>query len=140
MLDINVWLLLFTAVVFLVLLVFLNKILYKPLLEFMANRDQSIKKDKEDANKNQSDIASYEEEARSIILEAKAKASKQRSEILEKAKQEVALKLEEKKTQLDEEYVQFQEKIQKQKSELKNGLLAQMPLFKEGIKAKLNQL
>lgn len=140
MLDIYPLLLLFTAVVFLALLVFLNKSLYKPLLEFMKNRDDVIEKDRKNANKNESDITAYEEEAKAIILEAKAQASKQRVEVLEKAKEEIALKLEAKKSELEEEYAIFQKEMETEKSELKNGLLAQMPLFKEGIKAKLNQL
>ncbi|PID48266.1 MAG: ATPase [Proteobacteria bacterium] len=140
MLDISPLLLLFTAVTFLALLVFLNKYLYKPLLDFMENRDKTIERDKKNANKNDGDVNSYEEEARAVILEAKSQASKQRNEVLEKAKKEISVKLEEKKAQLDEQYDVFQKEIEDKKVQLKNGLLAQMPLFREGIKAKLNQL
>jgi len=47
MLDIDLSLMLFVFVVFFVLLAVLNQTLYKPLLKFMDDRDQSISKDLE---------------------------------------------------------------------------------------------
>lgn len=140
MLDISPILLLFTAVIFLALLIFLNKALYKPLLEFMENRDNVLEKDRKHINKNESDIVALEEEARAIILEAKSEVAKQRAVIMDQAKEEIAKKIEQKKLELDEEYDIFAKDMENEKKELKNGLLAQMPLFKEGIKAKLSQL
>ncbi len=140
MLDISPMLLLFTAVVFLTLLIFLNKVLYKPLLEFMENRELTLQKDKGNISKNQEDLLKHEEEAKNIILEAKAEALKQRNIVLDEAREDIAKKLEAKKIQIDEEYAEFTKQIEDERVELKNGLLAQMPLFKEGIKAKLSQL
>ncbi len=140
MLDIYPQLLLFTAIVFLALLVFLNKTLYKPLLSFMEKRDEVIESDRLSATKNESDISSYEDEARAIILEAKSKVLQQKNDALEIAKKEVSMKIEDKKTQLDKEYALFQEKMQEQRKELKDSLLAQMPSFKSSMKTKLSQL
>lgn len=140
MLDISPMLLLFTAVIFLALLVFLNKALYKPLLEFMENRDNVLEKDRKHINKNESDVVALEEEAKAIILEAKSEVAKQRAIVIEEAKEDIAKKLEQRKAELDEEYGIFTKDMENEKKELKNGLLAQMPLFKEGIKAKLSQL
>ncbi len=50
MLDIDLSLMLFVLALFLVLLVVLNQMLYKPLLKFMDDRDTSISKDLESAN------------------------------------------------------------------------------------------
>lgn len=140
MLDISPMLLLFTAVIFLALLVFLNKALYKPLLDFMENRDNVLEKDRKHINKNESDVVALEEEAKAIILEAKSEVAKQRAIVIEEAKEDIAKKLEQRKAELDEEYGIFTKDMENEKKELKNGLLAQMPLFKEGIKAKLSQL
>lgn len=140
MLDIYPLLLLFTAVVFLGLLVFLNKTVYRPLLGFMDNRDDVIEKDRKHSNKNESDIAAYEEEARAIILDAKSDISKTRADEIAKVKEEIEKKIDIKKSELEEEYALFQKRLQEEAKDLKNGLLAQMPLYKEGIKAKLNQL
>lgn len=140
MLDIQPLLLLFTAVVFLGLMVFLNKTVYRQLLAFMENRDDVIEKDRKHANKNESDINAYEEEAKAIILEAKSQIGKKRADEIAKVKEEIEKKIEIKKSELEEEYELFQKKLHEEAKDLKNGLLAQMPLFKEGVKAKLNQL
>ena len=59
MLDIIPALLLVTGTVFLVLLILLNKTLYKPLLEFIDNRNNSINRDLENAGKNAGDSHSF---------------------------------------------------------------------------------
>lgn len=140
MLDISPLLLLFTFVIFLGLLIYLNKSLYKPLLDFMANRDSVMEQEKGHISKNESDTIKYEEEAREIILEAKSQAAKEKAVILEDAKKDIAAKIEQKKLELAEDYEIFQKNMQEEKSELKSGLLAQIPLFREGIKAKMSQL
>lgn len=140
MLDITPLLLLFTAVMFLALLIILNKMLYQPLLNFMSKRDDVIEKDRMNANKNESDILELEEEAKAIIAEAKNQASKEKAIVLEEARKEISAKIEQRKSELDEEYSIFQKNMEKERVELENGLLAQMPLFREGIKAKLSQL
>lgn len=140
MLDIQPLLLLFTAIVFLGLMVFLNKTVYRQLLAFMENRDEVIEKDRKHANKNEIDIAAYEEEAKSIVLDAKSQIGKRRADEIARVKEEIDKKIEIKKSELEEEYALFQKRLHEEAKDLKNGLLAQMPLFKEGIKAKLNQL
>lgn len=140
MLDISLFLLLTTTILFLALLVYLNKTLYRPLLEFVENRDNIIEKDKKNATKNEEDIQAYENEARDIILEAKAEAAKERAKVLDEAREQVASKIEQRKAELDEEYELFLKNMKSEQTELKNGLLAQIPLFREGVKAKLNQL
>ncbi|NLM99373.1 MAG: hypothetical protein GX170_05055 [Campylobacteraceae bacterium] len=51
MLNISPLLLTTTVIIFLVSMYILNKILYKPLLDFMKNRDESIAIDYENASK-----------------------------------------------------------------------------------------
>lgn len=140
MLDISPVLLLVTTSVFLILLVLLNKILYRPLLEFIASRNDSIKRDFENAGKNASDVTAYYEEADKIILEAKAQAGKIRAAAIEEARTVAATKVEQRKAELEEEYAAFLKDLDAERTEFKNGLLAQMPLFKEGVKAKLSQI
>ena len=140
MLDISPVLLLVVAGIFLVLLVLLNKILYRPLLDFMHSRDESIKKDLQSLDKNSDEVKSLHEEAQSIISKAKAEAAKIRQEAYEGAKEMAEKKLELKKSELEKSYAAFCEELKAQKVELKNGLLAQMPLFKEGVKVKLSQI
>ncbi|MBE0495548.1 MAG: F0F1 ATP synthase subunit B' [Campylobacterales bacterium] len=140
MLDISPALLLMAVAVFLVMLILLNKVLYRPLLEFVQNRNNSIASDYENAGKNTSDISAYQEEAERILREAKTEAAKIRAEVIQESKDAALKKIEQRKAELEEEYVAFLEGLDKERIELKNGLLAQMPLFKEGIQGKLNQI
>jgi F-type H+-transporting ATPase subunit b len=129
-----------TAVIFLALLFILNKILYKPLLDFIDNRSALIKKDLENATKNSADTSIYYEEADKIILDAKNKAAKERADILAKAKIDSENKIKEKKNRLEVEYIEFTKALEKEKKELKNALNGQLPLYKEAIKAKLSKI
>lgn len=140
MLDISPGLLLVTGTVFFILLYVLNKILYKPLLEFVDNRNDSIKKDLENAGKNTSDVDAYFKEADQIILEAKAEAGKIREAALNEAREIAAKKIEQKQSELDEEYASFLKDIEAEKNEFQNTLSSQIPQFQESIKQKLGQI
>ncbi len=140
MLDISPILLLVTGVVFFTLLILLNKILYKPLLEFIDNRNDSIKRDLENAGKNTSDVEVYYKEADQIILEAKAQAGKIREAALSEAKEIAAKKVEQKQSELDEEYTSFLKELEAEKTEFQASLSASIPLFRDSIKQKLGNI
>jgi F-type H+-transporting ATPase subunit b len=140
MLDISPILLLVTLVVFFILLIVLNKILYKPLLTFIDNRNESIKRDLENAGKNTSDVEAYYKEANQIILEAKAEAGKIREEALSKAKETSAKKVEQKQSELEEEYVAFLKDLEAERAEFQESLSSSIPLFRDAIKQKLGNI
>jgi F-type H+-transporting ATPase subunit b len=140
MLDISLGLLIASAAVFLIMLVVLNKWLYKPLIKFMDDRDASIKKDLENAGKNTSDVDSLYKEAEAIIAKAKHEASSMREKATFDAKKLAEEKISSKRTELEREYSEFISSLESEKANLKNALLSQMPLFKESLKAKFSQL
>ncbi|MDR2790452.1 MAG: F0F1 ATP synthase subunit B' [Campylobacteraceae bacterium] len=140
MLDIDIALLCSTAALFLILLVVLNRILYKPLLDFINNRNGLIKKDLENAAQNADDVSVYHEEANQIILNAKNKAAAKRMELLASAKTDAAKQLEAKKSKLESEYNEFIKTLENEKVGLKNALRSQIPLFREALKAKLGKI
>ena len=140
MLDIIPALLLVTGTVFLVLLILLNKTLYKPLLEFIDNRNNSINRDLENAGKNASDVVAYYKEVETILSEGKMEAAKIREAALNEAKEKAAKKVEQKKSNLEVQGVAFLKTLESEKNEFKNGLLAQMPLFKESVSVKLSHI
>ncbi|WP_041956699.1 FoF1 ATP synthase subunit B' [Sulfurospirillum arsenophilum] len=140
MLDIIPALLLVTGTVFLVLLILLNKTLYKPLLEFIDNRNNSINRDLENAGKNASDVVAYYKEVETILSEGKMEAAKIREAALNEAREKAAKKVEQKKSNLEVQGVAFLKTLESEKDEFKNGLLAQMPLFKESVSAKLSHI
>lgn len=140
MLDIVPGLLLVTAVIFLVLMIILNKTLYKPLLGFMENREKSIKRDLDNTGKNSDEVAAFKKEAESIILKAKTEANKLKESALMIANDEALKQLENRKKELESKYSQFLRELETQKIELKNALQEQMPQFRAGVKAKLEQI
>jgi len=140
MLDISPILLLVTVVVFFTLLIVLNKILYKPLLAFIDNRNESIKRDLENAGKNTSDVEAYYKEADQIIREAKAEAGNIREVALSEAKEIAAKKVEQKQSELDEEYALFLKDLNAEKIEFTESLSAKIPLFRDSIKQKLGNI
>jgi len=140
MLDIIPALLLVTGTVFLILLVILNKTLYKPLLEFIDNRNNSINRDLENAGKNASDVVTHYQEVEAILSEGKIEVGKIREAALSEAKEKAVKRVEQKKSDLEVQSTVFFKTLEAEKNEFKNGLLAQMPLFKESIAAKLSHI
>jgi len=140
MLDIIPALLLVTGVIFLVLLILLNKTLYKPLLGFMDNREKSIKRDLDNAGKNSDEVEAFKKEAQGIILEAKTEANRAKESVLMAAKDEALKKLEVKKNELESKYSQFLKELEAQKVEFKSALQEQLPQFRASVKAKLDQI
>jgi len=140
MLDINPILLLATFVVFVSLIAVLNSKLYNPLMSFMHKRDDDIKKDLEKVGSNDSEINELHEKAESIIMNAKLEAAALREKVIADAKELADSKLEAKRAELAQEYLEFEQSLAKSKEELTNDLMSQVPMFKEALKAKMSQI
>ncbi len=140
MLDIHLPLMLFVLVLFLFLLVVLNKMLVQPLVKFMDDRDNSIAKDLEAAKGLSGNSDELNAKADENISNAKNEAAVIRQKAVDDEKTLSASKVETRQSELDQEYVNFVEKLTKEKESLKNALLSQMPLFKESLKAKFSKL
>ncbi|SMC09943.1 hypothetical protein [Nitratiruptor tergarcus] len=140
MLDINIGLLLLTAIVFLALVFLLNSMLYRPLLTFTTQREESIRRDLENANSNEEGSEKLLEEAKAIIADAKAQASSMKKEAIEEVRAEVSKMVEAKKAELESRKEALMEEIKKEEESVRSTLISQMPLFKEALKAKFNTL
>ena len=115
MLEIDVPLMLLTAVVFLVLIAILNSLLYKPMLKFIDDRNASIKNDEESTSKNASDLSVHEKEIEEIILNARTEANKIRQEALNLAKEESLKEINAVKSSLEADYNEFLNALSSQK-------------------------
>ena len=140
MLDINPILLLATFVVFLSLIAVLNSWLYNPLFAFMNKRDEDIKKDLEKVGSNDGQIAELRAKAETIIKDAKLEAAALREKVIADAKELADSKLEAKRAELAAEYLEFEKSLANAKDELTSDLRAQVPVFKEAVKAKFSQI
>ncbi|WP_300364441.1 FoF1 ATP synthase subunit B' [Hydrogenimonas sp.] len=140
MLDIHLSLMLLVAVIFLVLLMLLNKWLYQPLLTFMDERDKSIRKDLENVSSNSAEIDEFKAKTEAVITQAKSEAAAMRAKTIEDSKLLAMSKIEAKKEELEQVYQGFLDELKKEEEQLKSELLSQMPLFKESLKAKFSQI
>jgi F-type H+-transporting ATPase subunit b len=140
MLDINPILLLITFVVFLSLIAVLNSWLYNPLFSFMNKRDDDIKKDLGKVGSNDNEINELHAKAESIIMNAKLEVAALREKVIVDAKELADSKLEAKRAELAQEYLEFEQSLAKTKEQLTKDLMSDVPLFKEAVKAKFNQI
>ncbi|MCX6075915.1 MAG: FoF1 ATP synthase subunit B' [Campylobacterales bacterium] len=140
MLDINPILLLATFVVFLSLIVGLNSWLYNPLFAYMKKRDEDIKKDLEKVGSNDDEIHELYSKAESIVMNAKLEAAALREKVIADAKELADSKLEAKRAELANEYLEFEKSLHNSRKQLSDELMSQIPMFKEAVKAKFSQI
>lgn len=140
MLDINPILLLITFVVFVSLIAVLNSWLYNPLFAYMNKRDDDIKKDLEKVGSNDEEISELNAKADSIVMNAKLEAAALREKVIADAKELAESKLEAKRAELAQEYLEFEQSLANSKDELTTELMSQVPVFKEAVKAKFSQI
>jgi len=140
MLDINPILLLITFVVFISLIAVLNSWLYNPLFSFMNKRDADIKKDLDKVGSNDNEIDELSRKAETIIMNAKLEATALREKVIADAKELADSKLEAKRAELAQEYLEFEQSLAQSKEQLIKDLMSDVPLFKKAVEAKFNQI
>ncbi|HUH42224.1 MAG TPA: FoF1 ATP synthase subunit B' [Sulfurimonas sp.] len=140
MLDINPILLVATLIVFLTLIAVLNSWLYNPLFAYMNKRDEDIKKDLEKVGSNDNEINELESKAKLITVNAKLEASALREKVIADAKELAESKIEAKRAELANQYLEFEQLLARTREQLSGDLKSQMPLFKEAVKAKFSQI
>ena len=140
MLDISPILLLSSGLVFLLVLARLNSCLYKPLFKHIDDRENQIKTDMENAKANGADVDGMLDEAKEIIAQAKKEAFSIREKARLEASEVAEGKLTAAKVKTEEKYNDFVKTLVEEKISLENSLVSQLPLFKEGLKAKLSSI
>jgi len=140
MLDINPILLMVTFVVFLSLIAVLNSWLYNPLFSFMNKRDEDIKRDLGKVGSNDDEINELNSKAELIITNAKLEVTVLREKVITDAKELADSKLEAKRAELAQEYLEFEKSLSKSKKQLTKDLMSDVPLFKKAVEAKFNQI
>jgi len=140
MLDLHLELMLTVLFVFFLLLFVLNMMLYKPLLKFMTDRDESIANDLKSAKELSGNSDELNAQGVQIIDNAKAEASAIIEKSIEEAKNIASDNIAKKQQKLDLDYQVFIDKLNKEKDDLKSALLNEMPLVKESLKVKLGNL
>ncbi|MDQ1340705.1 MAG: F-type H+-transporting ATPase subunit b [Campylobacterota bacterium] len=137
MIDLNLTLILTEAIIFLFLLIVLNKILIKPIVSHIDSRSKSIKDGLGSANQNSHEVSELEKQAEEIIRSAKVAAQELRNTKLGSVKKAIHDKIEAKKAAVEEELKQFNNELLTRRVDLKASLVAQSPVLNEALKAKL---
>jgi F-type H+-transporting ATPase subunit b len=106
----------------------------------MDDRDDQIKTDIDNAKNNGADVDGMLEEANNIIAQAKKKAISIREKARLDASEVANSKLDDYKVSVENKYNTFLTSLNEEKVALENTLVSQMPLFKEGLKAKLSTI
>ena len=140
MLDISPILLFSSAIIFLTVLVLLNKSLYQPLFFHMDEREKSIKNDLESVCGNANEVNALVSVGQSGIAKAKQEASLIRENAYAEAKALGESKMAEFKSELDLKYNLFKNDLYIQKATVKNSLLVNIPDFKEKIALKISSI
>jgi len=140
MLDISPILLVGSALVFLLVLARLNSCLYKPLMKHMDDRDNQIKTDLANAKSNATEVDDMLHQANDIIAQAKKEANSIREKARLQATDVADAKIAEAKSKMDEKYNSFLISLAEEKDTLEKSLIANIPTFKDGLKAKLNSI
>jgi len=140
MLDLIPSLMLIVLLLFIGLIVYLNKALYQPLINFMDERDATIAKDQKESQELTGSADSLKQEAEEILNSAKQEAIALKQAAIEKANSEAAELISSKESELNKAYEEFLSKLEAQKEEVKSNLLSQVPLIKDALKAKFAQL
>lgn len=140
MLEIDKELLLLTVIVFLALIYLLNKILFKPVLNFVDVRDQGIIESEKDVANYGKDIKKYQDESAAILAKAREEVNAIKAEAIQIANDESKAKIEHRRSELDQEYKEFEDALKVENEELKVELRKNLVDIKVALKSKLSNL
>lgn len=138
--DLDLKMMLLTAILFLILFWILDSILYKPLLTFMKNRDDGIKEDETKIQQNNTDASNNETLIAKIYADARAKAQAIKSEQVAIAKEKASKAIEEKRVSFDLEYQKFLSELEVKKTQFRNELRADLTQCENALKTSIERI
>lgn len=134
------WLMLLVFVVFIITMLLLNSWLFKPLIGFMDERENSLRKDMESAMSDDNEVQEIQEKIRAIFADAKAQASSIIESATIEAKAEYDEKMEKQANEVQGRIDSFRADLENQKNQAKQELLADLGVFEMALKSKVQQI
>lgn len=134
------WLMLLVFVVFIITMLLLNSWLFKPLIGFMDERENSLRKDMESAMSDDNEVWEIQEKIRAIFADAKAQASSIIESATIEAKAEYDEKMEKQANEVQGRIDSFRADLENQKNQAKQELLADLGVFETALKSKVQQI
>lgn len=137
--DVQFSTMLATFIIFLAMIIILNSLLYKPLLKFMSDRDDSIASDENKVQQNAAQMDSFNEDLEKIKEETRAEVAAIKHQIINEAKSLKEQEINAKKEENEQKLKVFYNELLNKKSALKESLKAQIPAWQEALKENLNK-
>lgn len=134
------WLMLLVFVVFIITMFLLNTWLFKPLIGFMDERENSLRKDMESAVSDNNEVKEIQEKIRSVLADAKAQASRIIEDAIDNAKADYDARMEKKTNEIQARLESFRADLESQKYQVRQELLADMAGFESALKGKIQQI
>ena len=126
--------------IFLAMIVILNSMLYKPLLKFMDERNNSIKNDENKAKENSQEILGVNEEVEAIHQSTRDEIYKVKQSAIALAKEEAGQIIKSKQEELERKMNAFFDELSLQKKELQENLNSHLPDIRQVLQNKLKQI
>jgi F-type H+-transporting ATPase subunit b len=140
MLEINIWLMLSVAVIFLITMFLLNQWLFKPLVSFMEEREAKLREQMKMININSEETEKLEREIEEILNNAKKEAAKIREEARAKALAVLQELKNKKQAEIEEAKAKLAEEIEAEKQRILNELSKESSEIKSMIENKLRNV
>ncbi len=137
--DVQLSTMLATFIIFLAMIIILNSLLYKPLLKFMDDRDESIASDENKVQQNSAQMTSFNEDLEKIKEETRAEVASIKHKIIEEAKSIKEQELNAKREENEQKMKVFYTELSNKRNTLKESLKSQIPAWQEALKENLNK-
>lgn len=129
-----------TMAIFLVMILILNSMLYKPLLRFIDERNSSIKNDENKVKENSQEMLGANDEVEKIHQSTREEIHKIKQSAINQAKEEAQVAIQAKKEELERKMASFYVELNAQKEELKQNLLKNLPEFKQLLENNIKKI
>ena len=138
--DMHISIMLSTMAIFLVMILILNSMLYKPLLRFIDERNSSIKNDENKVKENSQEMLGANDEVEKIHQSTREEIHKIKQSAINQAKEEAQVAIQAKKEELERKMASFYVELNAQKEELKQNLLKDLPEFKQLLENNIKKI
>ncbi|ASQ30978.1 ATP synthase, F0 complex, b' subunit [Campylobacter avium LMG 24591] len=138
--DVHLSTMLTTIIVFLLMIFALNLLLYKPLLKFMQERDESIRSDEEKVKQDFKEVSNVAEELDKIKQNTREEIARIKQKAIESAKAEAEAEMSKKRKELEDKMLLFYKELAKDKEKLEGELKAFVPEWKNALNANIKNI
>ncbi|HHS6728790.1 TPA: FoF1 ATP synthase subunit B' [Campylobacter jejuni] len=138
--DMHPSIMLATMAIFLAMIVILNSMLYKPLLKFMDERNDSIKNDENKVKENSQEVLGVNDELEAIHINTREEIQKIKQSAITAAKEEAEQILRSKKEELERKMASFYADLAVQKKELQEHLNIHLPELKQALQNNIKKI